>query len=152
MDYHVIYDGNCNLCVSLVQQMEKIDKGKRFDYVPMQAEDVLASLKVTPEECELGMILIDANHPQRRWQGSDAAEEIARQFPLGDGLIELYQKLPGMKWIGDRIYEQTRDNRYQWFGRRSQTYRSPYPVGCTARKQEPKSCKLEERDSPIADN
>jgi len=38
-----------------------------------------ASKKVgnTPlRDCELGMILIDADSPERRWQGSAAAEEI----------------------------------------------------------------------------
>lgn len=41
MNYHVIYDGNCNLCVSLVQQLENLDKGQLFDYISMQEEDAL---------------------------------------------------------------------------------------------------------------
>jgi predicted DCC family thiol-disulfide oxidoreductase YuxK len=34
--------------------------------------------------------------------------------------------------MGDRVYEQVRDNRYSWFGKRSSTYQSAYPVGCAA--------------------
>jgi predicted DCC family thiol-disulfide oxidoreductase YuxK len=72
------------------------------------------------------MILIDANEPQRRWQGSDAAEEIGRLLPLGSIFVDAYRALPGAKWVGDRIYAQIRDNRYTLFGKRSCTYQSTY--------------------------
>lgn len=130
MSYIVIYDGNCNLCVSLVQVLENLDKGDRFEYIPMQDTESLASLNVTPEDCEGGMILIDRDRPQRRWQGSDAAEEIGNLLPAGNLFVNAYRSLPGMKWTGDRLYEQIRDNRYQLFGKRSQTYESAYPANC----------------------
>ena len=158
MKYFVIYDGNCNLCTTLVQLLEQLDKGERFKYIPMQklATDLatdfvtdltdrlsvgnqdllegendvgeyLKSLGITAKGCELGMILIDAQNPERRWQGSDAAEEIANLLPTGDVFIKAYRSLPGMKWMGDRFYEQIRDNRYALFGKRSDTYQSAYP-------------------------
>lgn len=130
MFYHVIYDGNCNLCVSLVQQMEKIDQGAQFDYIPMQDQASLNQFGITEKDCELGMILIDAKNPKKRWQGSEAAEEIACKLPLATGLIDLYRQIPGIKNLGDKLYEGIRDNRYQLFGKRKQTYHSPYPVGC----------------------
>jgi predicted DCC family thiol-disulfide oxidoreductase YuxK len=135
MKYHVIYDGNCNLCVSLVQQMEKLDQGAQFDYIPMQDQATLDRFGITEKDCELGMILIDAQIPQNRWQGSDAAEEIARKIPFAEGLVALYRKIPGLKSFGDRAYEGIRDNRYQWFGKRQQTYHSPYPIGCNAQER-----------------
>jgi predicted DCC family thiol-disulfide oxidoreductase YuxK len=137
MKYHVIYDGNCNLCVTLVQVLENLDKGQLFDYIPMQDEERLKNFGVTPQDCEMGMILIDANSPQRRWQGSDAAEEIGRLLPVGDVFVSAYRAMPGMKWMGDRVYEQVRDNRYSWFGKRSNTYNSAYPVGCAATQDYP---------------
>ncbi|MBE9128296.1 MULTISPECIES: thiol-disulfide oxidoreductase DCC family protein [unclassified Coleofasciculus] len=132
MKYHVIYDGNCNLCVTLVQLLENLDKGQQFDYLPMQDETTCANFGITPQDCEMGMILIDASLPERRWQGSDAAEEIGRLLPMGDVFVSAYRAMPGMKWAGDRTYEQVRDNRYSWFGKRSNTYKSAYPVGCNA--------------------
>ncbi|HEY9743753.1 MAG TPA: DCC1-like thiol-disulfide oxidoreductase family protein [Coleofasciculaceae cyanobacterium] len=132
MNYHVIYDGNCNLCTTLVQVLENLDKGQLFDYIPMQDEEALKNFGVTPQDCEMGMILIDAKSLERRWQGSDAAEEIGRLLPVGDVFISAYRAMPGMKWVGDRVYEQVRDNRYSWFGKRSSTYKSAYPVGCAA--------------------
>lgn len=126
MNYNVIYDGNCNLCVTLVQLLENLDQGKLFRYIPMQDEVTLSKWGVTPLNCEMGMILIDANAPERRWQGSDAAEEIGRLLPMGSIFVEAYRALPGMKWVGDRFYEQIRDNRYTLFGKRTNTYNSPF--------------------------
>ncbi|MEH1794213.1 thiol-disulfide oxidoreductase DCC family protein [Nostoc sp.] len=126
MNYYVIYDGNCNLCVTLVQLLETLDKGKLFHYAPMQDEQTLLKWGITAQDCEQGVILIDGNEPQRRWQGSNAAEEIGRLLPVGSIFVDAYRALPGMKWAGDRFYEQIRDNRYTIFGKRSSTYESAY--------------------------
>lgn len=130
MSYYVIYDGNCNLCVSLVQVLESLDKGDLFRYSPMQDLATLSQFNITSQDCEMGMILIDADAPERRWQGSDAAEEIGRLLPVGNGFVAAYRALPGVKWVGDRIYEQMRDNRYTIFGKRAATYHTAYPIGC----------------------
>ncbi|AFZ27558.1 hypothetical protein Cylst_5549 [Cylindrospermum stagnale PCC 7417] len=128
MNYYVIYDGNCHLCVTLVQLLETLDRGNLFRYTSMQDEQTLSQWGITPEDCEQGMIVIDGNTPSGRWQGSAAAEEIGRLLPLGNVFVEAYRALPGMKWVGDRFYEQIRDNRYTLFGKRSQTYQSAYCV------------------------
>lgn len=125
MAHIVIYDGNCNLCVTLVQTLERLDQGQQFRYVPMQDQQRLEQFNIQPEDCELGMILIDPDR-QIRWQGSAAAEEIGRLLPLGQQFVDLYRALPGLKWMGDRTYEQIRDHRYTLFGQRHQTYQSGY--------------------------
>lgn len=124
----VIYDGNCNLCVALVRFLEQLDQGERFVYVPMQAEATLAEYGVTAADCELGMLLIDGRQPSQRWQGSDAAEEIGRRLPAGGLFVATYRWLPGLKFLGDRVYLFVRDNRYRLFGRRDRTYTSSYPA------------------------
>ncbi|MFP4134971.1 MAG: thiol-disulfide oxidoreductase DCC family protein [Halothece sp.] len=124
MFYHVIYDGNCHLCFSLVQQMEKIDQGAQFDYIPMQDQATLNQFGITEKDCELGMILIEVMQPKK----------LPVNFPLATGLIELYRKIPGFKNVGDNLYEQIRDHRYQLFGKRKQTYHSPYPIGCKVKQ------------------
>lgn len=124
----VIYDGHCNLCVTLVRVLEQLDQGERFVYVPMQAEATLAEYGVTAADCELGMLLIDGQQPSQRWQGSDAAEEIGRRLPWGGLFVATYRWLPGLKALGDQIYLFVRDHRYRLFGRRDRTYTSRYPV------------------------
>lgn len=128
MTYTVIYDGNCNLCTTLVQALERLDGGDRFRYISMQDEHRLQSYGITTQECQQGMILINDNVPEQRWQGSDAAEEIGRLLPMGAVFVAIYRGLPGPKWLGDQIYEQVRDNRYAWFGKRKATYQSAYPA------------------------
>ncbi|MDX2239932.1 MAG: DCC1-like thiol-disulfide oxidoreductase family protein [Leptolyngbyaceae cyanobacterium bins.302] len=128
MAYYVIYDGNCNLCVSLVRLLESLDQGCLFTYIPMQDEANLSQLGITAQDCEMGMILVDAKTPENRWQGSAAAEEIGNLLPLGNIFVATYRSLPGVKWSGDRIYEQVRDHRYTLFGKRNSTYQSAYPA------------------------
>jgi predicted DCC family thiol-disulfide oxidoreductase YuxK len=125
VQHTVIYDGNCNLCVTLVQLLEKLDQGHLFLYLPMQDAEGLAQFGITPADCEMGMILVKGD---QRWQGSQAAEEIARLLPMGAVFIQAYRALPGMKPLGDGVYAQVRDNRYTLFGKRSTTYQSSYPV------------------------
>lgn len=126
--YTVIYDGNCNLCVTLVRTLEQLDQGQRFEYVPMQDQSGLAQFQVSAADCEQGMILIDQALPDRRWQGSDAAEEIGRLLPGAAGLVEMYRSLPGLKSAGDRFYRYIRDHRYSLFGERGSTYEPTYPA------------------------
>ncbi|ELR98685.1 thiol-disulfide oxidoreductase DCC family protein [Gloeocapsa sp. PCC 73106] len=130
MPYYLIYDGNCNLCVNFTKALEQIDQGKTFRYTPMQDREMLDSLGIKEQDCQKGMILIDSTRSDRRWQGSDAAEAITSLLPMGDPLIDLYRSLPAFKWLGDRLYDQVRDNRYQWFGKRETTYVSNYPFDC----------------------
>lgn len=126
--YAVIYDGNCNLCVTLVQFLEKLDRGQTFSYVPMQDEATLTQFNITAEDCEMGMILIDLDNAERRWQGSDAAEEIGHLLPMGNLFVQAYRSMPGVKPTGDKTYEYVRDNRYKLFGKRDETYLPSYPA------------------------
>jgi predicted DCC family thiol-disulfide oxidoreductase YuxK len=126
--YGVIYDGNCNLCTNLVRSLEALDQGRQFQYVPMQDEVTLQGYGITAADCEAGMILINLEQPQQRWQGSDAAEEIGRLLPVGQSVVDLYRALPGAKGVGDKIYGFVRDRRYALFGKRSQRYDSAYPL------------------------
>lgn len=126
--YCVIYDGNCNLCANLVQVLETVDRGQQFRYVPMQDEATLARYGITAADCEAGMIVIDQTNPRRRWQGSEAAEEIGRLLPVVKGLVEMYRAVPGVKGGGDRLYAYIRDHRYQLFGQRRAVYQPTYPL------------------------
>lgn len=128
MTYSVIYDGNCNLCVSLVQALERLDRGHQFRYAPMQDQAACDRLGITAADCELGMILVNDVDPSQRWQGSAAAEEIGRQLPGGEVVVAGYRALPGLKSAGDRVYAYVRDHRYELFGQRPVTYTSPYPL------------------------
>ena len=122
MQYLVIYDGNCNLCSTLVQQLERWEKGQIFRYAPMQDQATLQRYSLTQEDCDRGMIVINLKNSKERWQGANAAEKIALLLPPARPFIQLYQSIPGLKAFGDAAYGQIRDHRYDWFGKRSKTY------------------------------
>ncbi len=126
MSHIIVYDGRCNLCVSLVQLLERLEQGRLFRYVPMQDIETLAHWQITAQDCEAGMIVLESDAPEQRWQGSAAAEKIATLLPAGAPLIAAYRSLPGLKWLGDRTYEQVRDHRYQLFGQYPELYQSAY--------------------------
>lgn len=126
--YCVIYDGNCNLCVNFTKLLESFEQGKLFHYIPMQNQEVLRQLNITPKDCQLGMILINTKNQNERWQGSEAAEKIIELLPNGQLFVNTYKLIPGLKWLGDISYEKIRDNRYQWFGCRDKTYYSNFSV------------------------
>ena len=130
MKYFVVYDGNCNLCVSFTKLLEKFDQGKLFNYIPMQEKNNLQELNITPEDCELGMIVINQENITERWQGHNAVEKIIELLPNSKLFMKAYNAIPGLKRLGEKTYLQVRDNRYKWFGNRQQTYYSSYPFGC----------------------
>ena len=134
MSYAVIYDGNCNLCANFVSILERFDRGRQFCYIPMQDDQTMQQFNVTPEDCEMGMILIDRTDVTQRWQGSDAAEEIAKLLPMGNTFVSAYRAIAPLKAFGDSTYIQIRDNRYKLFGKRDRTYHTAYPFGCAATK------------------
>jgi len=132
MSYAVIYDGDCNLCANFVSILENLDRGRQFCYIPMQDEETLRQFDVSAADCEMGMILIDRRDRNRRWQGSEAAEEITRLLPAGNALISTYRAISPLKALGDASYIKIRDNRYRLFGKRDHTYHTAYPFGCAA--------------------
>jgi hypothetical protein len=105
----------------------------------MQACETLQEWGITAQDCELGMILLDLAHPDRRWQGSAAAEEIGHLLPWGNGFVQLYRALPGMKWVGDGLYAFIRDHRYDLFGKRNHLYQSAFPVLCNSDRCRPRT-------------
>ena len=121
MKHLVIYDGNCNLCSTLVQQLEQWDGESNFCYVPMQDSQTLDQHNITEQDCEKGMIVINLN-TEEQWQGADAAEKIGLLLPFSRPLVKLYQAIPGLKIFGDTTYVHIRDNRYNWFGKAENTY------------------------------
>ncbi len=131
MTYLVIYDGDCNLCTGLVQLLEKLDQGRIFAYSPMQNAEVLAQFQLAIADMALGVMLIDLNRPEMRWQGTSAIEEITKLLPNGAPFVNLYRQIKPVKWLGDRTYEQIRDHRYVLFGKRSQTFVSEFAPICS---------------------
>ena len=87
MTYYVIYDGNCNLCVTFTQILAQFDQGQWFNYARMQDTETLSHFGITAQDCEKGVDLLHSQDWGQRWQGSAAIEEIVNLLPLGEAVI-----------------------------------------------------------------
>ena len=142
MVYYVIYDSNCNLCVTFTDLLVQFDQGQHFRYIPMKDEVTLTHLGIAPETCEQGVILMAENDWSQFWQGTAAIEEIINILPWGEAFIQAYRLLPGAKWLGDQTYEQVRDHRYQWFGCRRTPHQTPFPATPVGQPNQPLESKI----------
>jgi len=125
--YLIIYDGQCNLCSTGVQAVHALDQGCLFTYLPMQDATALAPWGITPDTCAQGMMVINMNEPDQRWQGSAAVEQLLSLLPGLAPWVDTYRGMTGLKAWGDACYAQIRDHRYAWFGARADVYRVTGP-------------------------
>ena len=79
--YYVIYDGNCNLCVSLVKLLEKLDQGKTFNYAAMQEQEVLSSLDNKNLNCIQYYLLVSGYYSRSRGSSSSSSSSSTRYSP-----------------------------------------------------------------------
>lgn len=102
------YDGRCNFCFGLVQQLQKFNLDRKVNLIPFQ----LVSSKV-PEE-----LLIISNS-----ESYEADKALIKLLKLMGGLFYLpafiLMLLP--PFLLKKLYYALARNRYQWFGTTSCT-------------------------------
>jgi len=110
----ILFDGDCNLCNSVVQFVIRRDKDARFRFASLQSATGQALLKEyhLPLEAFSSFVYIRKG---KAWLRSDAALLISRDM---GGLLSLLYPL----WIIPRpirnaVYNFIARNRYRWFGR-----------------------------------
>lgn len=119
----VYFDGVCNLCNSAVNFLIDQDTQSRLKFASLQSEAGKAVLHRSglPEQDYDSFILVKNG---QLFQKSDAVLEVVRL--LGGGWSLLYGfKIVPRTWR-DWLYTQIAQNRYRWFGKRTQC-RLPTP-------------------------
>ena len=119
----VYFDGVCNLCNSAVNFLIDQDKQGRLKFASLQSEAGKAVLHRSgmPEQDYDSFILVKNG---QLFQKSDAVLEVVRL--LGGGWLLLYGfKIVPRAWR-DWVYTKLAQNRYRWFGKRTQC-RLPTP-------------------------
>ena len=108
----VLYDGHCPLCLKSVAILKRLDWRRRLDYrdardvehlpasaVPLDAQRLLTEMHLlTPDR-------------QRAYAGFAAFRWMASRLPLFWAVWPLLF-LPGVPWLGRRIYRWVAKNRY----------------------------------------
>ena len=119
----VYFDGVCNLCNSAVNFLIDQDKQGRLKFASLQSEAGKAVLHRSglPEQDYDSFILVKDG---QLFQKSEAVLEVVRLLGGGWSLLYGFKIIP-RAWR-DWLYTQIAQNRYRWFGKRTQC-RLPTP-------------------------
>ena len=119
----VYFDGVCNLCNSAVNFLIDQDKQGRLKFASLQSEAGKAVLHRSglPEQDYDSFILVKNG---QLFQKSEAVLEVVRLLGGGWSLLYIFKMIP-RSWR-DWLYTQVAQNRYRWFGKRTQC-RLPAP-------------------------
>jgi len=96
----VAYDNTCLFCIEAKQDIDKIDKGKKLEWVGID-KFKYKKYKLKKKDLMEEMYLIDNN---KIFKGYYAWKEISKKLPL---LYPMYliSLIPGVDFIGDKIYK-----------------------------------------------
>jgi predicted DCC family thiol-disulfide oxidoreductase YuxK len=113
-----IYDGNCVLCQRTRRTVRALDWFKRVEFLDVHRWSVIEA-RYPQLDFETAMGQIHIVTPDGGMIGGFAAmRRLLRDLPLGYPLW-LALHLPGMNWLGPKLYGLVARNRYRinrWFG------------------------------------
>jgi predicted DCC family thiol-disulfide oxidoreductase YuxK len=118
----IYFDGQCNLCNSLVDFVIRHDRRRHFRFAPLQGETARARLADRFTTAELTTVVLE--EPSRFRIRSDAALAILTGLGGFWRLAGTYRLIP--RRLRDALYDYVARKRFGWFGRRD-TCRVPGP-------------------------
>ncbi|HEV8149129.1 MAG TPA: DCC1-like thiol-disulfide oxidoreductase family protein [Gemmatimonadales bacterium] len=118
----VYFDGECNLCNSLVDFVIRHDRRRHFRFAPLQGETARARLADRFTAAELTTVVLE--EPRRFRIRSDAALAILTGLGGLWRLAGICRLIP--RRLRDALYDYVARKRFGWFGRRD-TCRVPAP-------------------------
>lgn len=114
----VIYDGDCNFCISQVKNLRRLDCcGGRLSYLSLHDPRVAERYPdLTYDQMMSQMYVIDQQ--DRRHGGGDAVRYLSRRLPLL-WIAAPILHLPGTASLWRLIYNQIAKRRYKLAGKKS---------------------------------
>lgn len=110
----VLFDGDCNLCNSLVQFILKRDKKDRFRFASLQSKVGEQLVKKHHYTVDMSTFVIIKNN--KLYTKSRAALELCKELPHFWKLFYVFILVP--HFLRDPIYNSVAKNRYKWFGKK----------------------------------
>jgi predicted DCC family thiol-disulfide oxidoreductase YuxK len=111
-DLTVLYDGSCNLCRASVARARPFDSRGRIEFLDLH--DPLAQQRFPQIDRETAMRWMQAVDERGRvFSGVDAWARIGLLLP-GWNLLAWILLVPGIRWIGGKVYGWIARNRYRW--------------------------------------
>lgn len=106
-----VFDGHCLICQQTRRAVRALDWGRRVEFLDLHAQDTVRSRFPQLDDAALmGEIhVIDARG--KVFAGFKGTRRMLRELPLMVPLWALLH-LPGMMWVGARVYGWIARNRY----------------------------------------
>ena len=104
----IAYDNTCQFCIDAKLDMDKIDKKKKLKWIGIDKFNY-KKYKIKKEELLKEMYLIDN---KKVYKGYYAWKQISKRIPLMYPFY-LISFIPGVDFIGDKIYKIVSEHRYQ---------------------------------------
>ena len=104
----VIFDGSCDFCTRSARVLRWLDRRGRLTLIPFQKPGTPAAHGLTVADCE--RVAWTVTPDGRRFSGA-AAINVACATAIGTRLPWLLYRLPGIRWLQDRIYALIAHNR-----------------------------------------
>jgi len=113
--YIVLFDGECNLCDSLVQFTIKRDRRGELRYAALQSETgqrLIQHYGLTDSAGDTFIFIARG----RAYVRSTAALRLLRHLSGGWPVLSLFVIIPA--FLRDPLYRYVAKNRYRWFGKK----------------------------------
>lgn len=108
----VLFDGACGICRASAERVQRFDIRKRIEFLDVHDSSARARFpQVDPQVALRWMQAVDTDG--RVSSGVDAWARIGMLLP-GWNLLAWTLFLPGIHWIGSRVYSWVARNRYRW--------------------------------------
>lgn len=110
----VIYDGECRMCVTAKEGLERMGEGDRARFIPYQSEEAVGRLGASykPGRPDVAY-LVEPNGTIR--PGLDAFLPLLPGLPGGRLLLAL-MRIPLVRPLAEWAYGVVARHRYAWFG------------------------------------
>jgi predicted DCC family thiol-disulfide oxidoreductase YuxK len=114
----VLFDGDCLFCQGTVQFILQRDPTGRFHFASLQSAKGKALCTAAGVEADLStLVLIEAG---RAYLHSNAVLRIAKRLQAPWPMLYVFWLVP--RFLRDAAYRYFAKHRYQWFGRREQSF------------------------------
>jgi predicted DCC family thiol-disulfide oxidoreductase YuxK len=113
----LLYDGTCGFCLTWVNRLRRWDRSARIDYVAYQRRAGVAGLpSITDDALDAAAHLVT---PDGRVSAGARAVPALLDYLPGGRVLKPFLLIPGVLWVGDRIYGWVAANRHRLGGRGS---------------------------------
>jgi predicted DCC family thiol-disulfide oxidoreductase YuxK len=121
----LFFDGQCGMCTRSRNFLVKLDRTGELETEPLQGAGVAGRLGIPQEQLLESVRWLDSSGAV--YSGAEAAN-MALSAALGTRIPLLIYRIPGIRFVEDKVYQWVVDHRYRFPG--TTPYCESHPVAC----------------------